>query len=74
MNDGSTLTAFETILDDSGVAARLEALLALGVRPRQLSVRTLLLGILLTSHSLPSMKTNAGVSAWSSSGSADPTF
>lgn len=47
MNDGSTLTAFETILDDSGVVARLEALLALGVRPRQLRVRTLLLGILL---------------------------
>jgi hypothetical protein len=47
VNGDSTLAAFETIVDDSGVAVRLEALLPLGVRPRQLSVRTLLLGILL---------------------------
>lgn len=47
MNDGGSLTAFETIVDGSGVAVPLEALLAIGVRPRQLSVRTLLLGILL---------------------------
>jgi hypothetical protein len=47
VSDGGTLTAFETIVDGSGVAVRLEALLAIGVRSRQLSVRTLLLGILL---------------------------
>jgi hypothetical protein len=47
VNDTSTLSVFETIVDGSGVAARLEALLAIGVRPRQLSVRTLILGILL---------------------------
>ena len=47
MNDASTLAVFETIVDGSGVAARLETLLAIGVRPRQLSVRTLILGILL---------------------------
>jgi hypothetical protein len=47
VNDASTLAVFETIVDGSGVAARLETLLAIGVRPRQLSVRTLILGILL---------------------------
>jgi hypothetical protein len=47
VNDASTLSVFETIVDGSGVAARLEALLPLGVRPRQLRVRTLILGILL---------------------------
>jgi hypothetical protein len=47
MNAGGPLAAFEAIVDDSGVAGRLEALMAVGVRPRQLSVRTLLLGILL---------------------------
>ena len=47
MNEPPSLAAFETIVNESGVAARLEALLPLGVRPRQLSVRTLLLGILL---------------------------
>ena len=43
----TSLAAFETIVDDSGVAVRLEALLPIGVRPRQLHVRTLLLGTLL---------------------------
>ena len=47
MKTPSTLATFEAIVDDSGVAVRLEALLPLGVRPRQLSVRTLLVGILL---------------------------
>ncbi|MFZ0383317.1 MAG: hypothetical protein WAL38_36200 [Solirubrobacteraceae bacterium] len=37
----------EAIVDASGVAARVEARLPVGVRPRQLSVRTLLVGMLL---------------------------
>ena len=36
----------ERIVDASGIAPRIEALLPVGVRPRQLSVRTLLLGML----------------------------
>jgi hypothetical protein len=43
----TSLATFEAIVDESGVAVPLEALLPLGVRPRQLSVRTLILGILL---------------------------
>jgi hypothetical protein len=41
------LTAFEEIIDASGVAARIEAMLPAGVRPRQLKVRTLLAGMCL---------------------------
>ncbi len=41
------LARLEAIVDDAGVAPRLEALLPLGVRARQLSVRTMLVGILL---------------------------
>jgi hypothetical protein len=41
------LDRLERIVDCSGVCERIEALLPVGVRPRQLSVRTLLLGILL---------------------------
>lgn len=37
----------EEIIDASGVAARIEALLPIGVRPRQLKVRTLIAGMLL---------------------------
>jgi len=37
----------EAVVDASGVAARIEALLPVGVRPRQLRVRTLLVGMLL---------------------------
>jgi hypothetical protein len=47
VNEGTWAT-FERIVDASGVAPRLEALLPVGVRPRQLSVRTLLVGILST--------------------------
>ena len=36
------------VLDAAGVAPSIEALLPAGVRPRQLGVRTLLLGVLLT--------------------------
>ncbi len=40
------LERLEAIVDASGVAARVEAMLPIGVRPRQLSVRALLLGML----------------------------
>jgi hypothetical protein len=43
----STLAALEKIIDDSRAAPRVEALLPIGVRHRQLPVRTLLLGMLL---------------------------
>lgn len=42
------LARLEAIIDASGAAERIEMLLPVGVRPRQLSVRSLLLGILLT--------------------------
>ena len=42
------LAAFEKIIDASGVAPGIEAMLPIGVRPRQLSVRTLLAGMCLT--------------------------
>ena len=41
------LAAFEEIIDISGAAPRIEAMLPIGVRARQLLVRTLLLGMLL---------------------------
>ena len=41
------LAPFEEVIDASGVAARIEAMLPIGVRPRQLSVRTLLAGMCL---------------------------
>jgi hypothetical protein len=42
------LPAAEGVLDASGIAPRIEALLPSGARRRQLAVRTLLLGMLLT--------------------------
>ena len=42
------LAAFEEIIDASGVAPQIEALLPIGVRHRQLRVRTLLAGMMLT--------------------------
>jgi hypothetical protein len=42
------LAAFEEIIGASGVAPRIEAMLPIGVRGRQLLVRTLLLGIMIT--------------------------
>jgi hypothetical protein len=41
------LARLERILDTAGVGERIETLLPVGVRPRQLSVRTLLVGMLL---------------------------
>jgi hypothetical protein len=41
------LRRLEEVVDRSAVAARIEAMLPVGVRPRQLSVRTLLVGMLL---------------------------
>ena len=50
----ATLDRLEAIIDSSGVARQVEALLAVGVRPRQLSVRTLLTGMLLVAvHGRP---------------------
>jgi hypothetical protein len=42
------LAVFEEIIDASGVAPRIEAMLPVGVRHRQLRVRTLLAGMMLT--------------------------
>ncbi|HTQ88307.1 MAG TPA: hypothetical protein VMK84_02315 [Streptosporangiaceae bacterium] len=42
------LAALEGIIDDSGIAPRIEAMLPVGVRHRQLRARTLLAGMLLT--------------------------
>ena len=47
------LAAFEEIIDASGVAARIEAMLPAGVRPRQLRVRTLLAGMCLAAGRSP---------------------
>ncbi|HEX8005638.1 MAG TPA: hypothetical protein VF482_04330 [Trebonia sp.] len=41
------LAAFEAVIDASGAAARIEAMLPAGVRARQLTVRTLLAGMCL---------------------------
>ena len=41
------LGVLEAVIDASGTAPRVEALLPAGVRPRQLAVRTLLLGMML---------------------------
>ena len=43
----TALQVLEEVIDRSGAAARIEILLPTGVRPRQLLVRTLLLGMLL---------------------------
>ena len=41
------MAVFEEIIDASGVALRIEAMLPIGVRARQLTVRTLLAGMCL---------------------------
>jgi hypothetical protein len=48
MTSPALLTRLEDIIDASGTAPRIEALLPAGVRCRQLRVRTLLLGMMLT--------------------------
>ncbi len=45
--NATELERLEAVIDAAGVAAGIEAMLPVGVRPRQLSVRTLLLGMLL---------------------------
>jgi hypothetical protein len=47
MATSATLERLEAIIDTSRVAQQIELLLPVGVRPRQLSARTLLLGMLL---------------------------
>jgi hypothetical protein len=42
------LAALEEVIGSSSAAARIEAMLPAGVRPRQLSIRVLLAGICLT--------------------------
>src|SRR5690348_12193175 len=41
------LGVLEAVIDDSGTAPRIEAMLPAGARARQLAVRTLLLGMML---------------------------
>jgi hypothetical protein len=48
MTSPATLTKIEDIIDSSAAAPRIEALLPAGVRHRQLKVRTLLTGMMLT--------------------------
>ena len=48
MSAPAPLPRLEQIIDRSRVAARIEAMLPVGIRPRQLLVRTLLTGMLLT--------------------------
>ena len=47
MKSAAQLERLERVVDRSGIAPRIEALLPIGVRPRQLSARTLLVGMLL---------------------------
>jgi hypothetical protein len=47
MTTAGDLARLERLVDTAGVCEQLEAQLPVGVRPRQLSVRTLLLGMLL---------------------------
>ena len=47
MSDGAALGRAEAVVDAAGVAEVLEARLGVGVRPRQLAVRTLLVGLVL---------------------------
>jgi len=47
VKSAAQLERLEQVVDRAGIAERIEALLPVGVRPRQLRVRTLLLGMLL---------------------------
>lgn len=47
-DSASELGRVEAIIDASGIAAQIELLLPTGVRPRQLKVRTMLVGMVLT--------------------------
>ena len=59
MSGPATLTRIEDIIDASGVTPRVEALLPIGVRHRQLKVRTLLAGMMLTLDALHTTKKTA---------------
>jgi hypothetical protein len=48
VSSAAGLAALEEVIGSSGVAARIQALLPIGVRARQLSIRTLLAGMCLT--------------------------
>ncbi len=48
MSSAAGLAALEEVIGSSGAAARIEALLPIGVRARQLSIRTLLAGMCLS--------------------------
>jgi hypothetical protein len=55
----SELARVEAIIDASGVAGRIESVLPVGVRPRQLKVRALLIGMTLTMlHGRDALLTN----------------
>jgi hypothetical protein len=47
VSEAASLERLEAVVDSAGIAGRLEEMLAVGVRPRQLRVRTLLVGMLL---------------------------
>lgn len=49
----TVLARAEAVIDASGVATSIESLLAVGVRPRQLRVRTLLVGMLAAADGRP---------------------
>ena len=53
------LARLEEITDASGVAPRIEGMLPAGVRARQLPVRTLLLGMMLSSRDRKSTRLNS---------------
>src|ERR1019366_3365377 len=56
----TALPAAECVLDASGIAPRIEALLPYGARTRQLAVRTLLLGMLLALPGRPARPPDQG--------------
>jgi hypothetical protein len=56
----TALAAFEQIIDASGVAPQIAAMLPVGVRSRQLKVRTLLAGMCLAQGQLPARAPDPG--------------
>jgi hypothetical protein len=70
------LAVLEGVIDASGAAPRIEALLPSGARPRQLAARTLLLGMMITladgrpAHLTPSTRRSPRCPRTTSGGSA----